>query len=118
MPCHRAATWCAVRPASPHIALVYCTSVSLDFTCTPTPRMTSSVPASIRETGGAATFVRFAYNDFAGFLTGWVFVLYSPVVAGPSLAVLGQILQDELQSNYGITFPWYAAVIIGIPLVA
>src|SRR5581483_8089606 len=28
--------------------------------------------ASIRETGGAATFVRVAFNDFAGFLTGWV----------------------------------------------
>ena len=53
-----------------------------------------------------------------GFLTGWVFVLYSPVVAGPSLAVLGQILQDELSANYGITFPWWAAVVIGIPLVA
>jgi amino acid transporter len=31
--------------------------------------------------------------------------------------VLGQILQDELKSNYGITFPWWAAVVIGIPLV-
>ncbi len=45
-------------------------------------------------------------------------MLYSPVVAGPSLAVLGQILQDELAANYGITFPWWAAVVIGIPLVA
>jgi basic amino acid/polyamine antiporter, APA family len=31
--------------------------------------------AAIRETGGAATFVRFAYNDFAGFATGWVLFL-------------------------------------------
>jgi APA family basic amino acid/polyamine antiporter len=30
---------------------------------------------SIRETGGAATFVRVAFNDFAGFLTGWVLFL-------------------------------------------
>src|SRR5882724_1898000 len=68
--------------------------------------------------GGYFTYVSRTLGPTMGFLTAWVFVLYSPVVAGPSLAVLGQILQDELASNYGITFPWYAAVIIGIPLVA
>ncbi|HUL09310.1 MAG TPA: APC family permease [Candidatus Acidoferrum sp.] len=68
--------------------------------------------------GGYFTYVSRTLGPSMGFLTGWVFVLYSPVVAGPSLAVLGQILQDELASNYGITFPWWAAVVIGIPLVA
>src|SRR5712671_8229587 len=38
--------------------------------------------AAIRETGGAATFVRIAFNDFAGFLTGWVLFLdYLIVIA-------------------------------------
>jgi len=38
--------------------------------------------AAIRETGGAATFVRVAFNDFAGFLTGWVLFLdYLIVIA-------------------------------------
>jgi amino acid transporter len=68
--------------------------------------------------GGYFTYVSRTLGPAMGFLTGWVFVLYSPVVAGPSLAVLGQILQDELAANYGITFPWWAAVVIGIPLVA
>lgn len=37
---------------------------------------------SIRETGGAATFVRVAFNDLAGFLTGWVLFLdYLIVIA-------------------------------------
>ena len=36
----------------------------------------------IRETGGAATFVRVAFNDLAGFLTGWVLFLdYLIVIA-------------------------------------
>ena len=35
---------CAVRPASPQIALVYCTSVSLERTATPVARISSSVP--------------------------------------------------------------------------
>src|SRR5919199_4058298 len=30
---------------------------------------------TIRETGGAATFVRLAFNDLAGFITGWVLFL-------------------------------------------
>lgn len=67
--------------------------------------------------GGYFTYVSRTLGPAMGFLTGWVFVLYSPVVAGPSLAVLGQILQDELQSNYGIYFPWWASVLIGVPLV-
>src|SRR5919202_2345389 len=38
--------------------------------------------ASIRETGGAATLVRVAYNDLAGFATGWVLFLdYLIVIA-------------------------------------
>ena len=44
--------------------------------------------ASIRETGGAATFVRIAFNDFAGFLTGWVLFLdYLIVIALSALFV-------------------------------
>jgi len=67
--------------------------------------------------GGYFTYVSRTLGPSMGFLTAWVFVLYSPVVAGPSLAVLGQILQDELLKNYQITFPWWAAVVIGVPLV-
>ncbi len=38
--------------------------------------------AAIRETGGAATFVRVAVNDFAGFITGWaLFLDYLIVIA-------------------------------------
>ena len=37
---------------------------------------------AIRETGGAATFVRVAFNDLAGFLTGWaLFLDYLIVIA-------------------------------------
>src|SRR5438270_8435760 len=44
--------------------------------------------AAIRETGGAATFVRVAFNDFAGFLTGWaLFLDYLIVVALSALFV-------------------------------
>ena len=42
----------------------------------------------IRETGGAATFVRIAFNDLAGFLTGWVLFLdYLIVIAISALFI-------------------------------
>src|ERR671939_1660278 len=44
--------------------------------------------AAIPETGGAATFVRRAFNDLAGFMTGWVLFLdYLIVIALSALFV-------------------------------
>jgi APA family basic amino acid/polyamine antiporter len=44
--------------------------------------------ATIRETGGAATFVRIAFNDLWGFITGWVLFLdYLIVIALSALFV-------------------------------
>src|ERR687887_2621664 len=44
--------------------------------------------AAIRETGGAATFVRIAFNDFWGFVTGWaLFLDYLIVIALSALFV-------------------------------
>jgi APA family basic amino acid/polyamine antiporter len=47
---------------------------------------------SIRETGGAATFVRVAFNDFAGFLTGWVLFLDYLIVIALSALFFGHYL--------------------------
>src|SRR5438034_4103751 len=44
--------------------------------------------AAIRETGGAATFVRIAFNDFWGFVTGWVLFLDYLIVIGLSALFL------------------------------
>jgi len=69
--------------------------------------------------GGYFTYVSHTLGPVMGFLTAWVFILYSPIASGPSLAVLGQILQDELSTNYGVTwFHWWYAPVIGIPLAA
>src|SRR5260221_6488659 len=69
--------------------------------------------------GGYFTYVSGTLGPRAGFLTGWMFVLYSPIVAGPLLAFLGQILEGEVQGNYGWTwFHWWMVVAVGLPLVA
>src|SRR3954470_7541710 len=55
---------------------------------------------AIRETGGAATFVRIAFNDFAGFLTGWALFLDYLIVIALSTLVLPHYL--------GIALGWDA----------
>jgi APA family basic amino acid/polyamine antiporter len=48
--------------------------------------------AAIRETGGAATFVRVAVNDLAGFMTGWVLFLDYLIVSSLSALFLPHYL--------------------------
>ncbi|HVS86122.1 MAG TPA: universal stress protein [Gaiellaceae bacterium] len=57
---------------------------------------------AIRETGGAATFVRVAFNDFAGFLTGWVLFLDYLIVIALS----------------ALFFPHYLGLAIGVHSIA
>ncbi len=69
--------------------------------------------------GGYYTYVSRTIGPRVGFLTGWMFVFYSPVVGGPFLAYLGYVLEGELKSNYGVTwFHWWMLVIVGLPLIA
>ena len=50
--------------------------------------------------GGYYTYVSRTVGPRLGFLTGWMYVLYSPIVAGPALAFLGLIFEGEFQANY------------------
>ncbi|MFL5922822.1 MAG: amino acid permease [Gaiellaceae bacterium] len=70
---------------------------------------------AIPETGGAATFVRRAFNDLVGFLTGWaLFLDYLIVIALSALFLphyLGAALKwESLEHN-----PW--DVVIGVAVV-
>ncbi len=58
--------------------------------------------AAIHETGGAATFVRVAFNDLAGFLTGWVLFLDYLIVIALS----------------ALFFPHYLGAALGIHSIA
>ena len=74
---------------------------------------------AIPETGGAATFVRRAVNDLAGFMTGWaLFLDYLIVIALSALFVphylAGAVGADSLRDN-----PWDVVVgVIAIALLA
>ena len=70
--------------------------------------------------GGYYTYVSRALHPRLGFLTSWMYVLYSPLAGGPIYGFFGFILQNELKSNYNINLPWlwWVCILIGAPTVA
>src|ERR1700752_5070052 len=62
--------------------------------------------ALIRETGGAATFVRVAFNDLAGFMTGWVLFLDYLIVIALSTLFVPHYLAGAFQVSQLRRGPW------------
>src|ERR687884_1496606 len=69
--------------------------------------------AAIRETGGAATFVRIAFNDFAGFLTGWALFLDYLIVIALSALFMPHYLGTALHVDALSRKPWDVVVAVG-----
>jgi APA family basic amino acid/polyamine antiporter len=70
---------------------------------------------AIPETGGAATFVRRAFNDFAGFLTGWALFLDYLIVIALSALFLPHYLGAALKWESLGHNPW--DVVVGVVVV-
>jgi amino acid transporter len=70
--------------------------------------------------GGYYTYISRALHPRLGFLTSWMYILYSPLVGGPLAGFFGFIVAGELKSNWGIDVPWLwaASVLIFAPLTA
>ena len=80
--------------------------------------------AAIPETGGAATFTRRAFNDLAGFATGWVLFLDYLIVIALSTLFLPHYLAAAFSAPSLTQSPWdvviavvVIAVIVGVRLV-
>src|SRR2546423_2524189 len=72
-------------------------------------------PAAIRETGGAAPFVRRSFNDLAGFVTGWVLFLDYLIVIALSALFLPNYLSWALGAPGLRKSPW--EVICGVAVI-
>jgi basic amino acid/polyamine antiporter, APA family len=72
--------------------------------------------AAIPETGGAATFVRRAYNDLAGFLTGWALGLDYLIVIALSALFIPHYLAGAFQVPALDQNPW--DVVFGVGVIA
>src|SRR5207248_5406992 len=77
--------------------------------------------AAIPETGGAATFVRRAFNDLAGFLTGWALFLDYLIVIALSALFMPHYLSGALKVGSLQHHPWdlvtAACVIAGVAVI-
>jgi len=75
--------------------------------------------AALPETGGAATFVRRALNDLAGFLTGWALFLDYLIVIALSALFMPHYLAGALRIDALDRNPWDVVVaVIAIAFVA
>ena len=72
--------------------------------------------AAIPETGGAATFTRRAFNDLAGFATGWVLFLDYLIVISLSTLFLPHYLAASLSAPSLRESPW--DVVIAVAAIA
>ena len=70
---------------------------------------------AIPETGGAATLVRKAFNDFAGFCTGWVLFLDYLIVITLSVLFLPHYLGGALEIDALQRHPW--DVVVGVAAI-
>jgi amino acid transporter len=70
--------------------------------------------------GGYYTYVSRALGARLGFLTSWMFILYSPMAGGVVCGFFGFIVAGELKTAYNVDLPWLwaAAVIVGAVAVA
>ncbi len=69
-------------------------------------QFTKKMPAA----GGYYTFVSRSLHPRIGWLVAWLFVLYAPTVGGIVSLYMGNILQQELQANWGLNWPWFPTV--------
>src|SRR5438128_5767497 len=70
--------------------------------------------------GGYYTYVSRTLGTRWGFLTAWMYILYSPLSGGAIYGFFGFILSNELKANYNVDIPWlwWVLIIVGAPITA
>ena len=56
--------------------------------------------------GGYYTYVSRSLGSRMGFLTAWMFILYSPMAGGVVSGFFGFIVAGELKASYNVDWPW------------
>src|ERR671928_960468 len=70
--------------------------------------------AALPETGGAATFVRRAFNDLAGFVAGWALFLDYLIVTALAALFLPHYLGRAIGAHGLESGPWDKGVALGM----
>jgi amino acid transporter len=91
-------------PLAYFIALLIMLMLGLSLT-----QLAKHMPSS----GGYYTYVSRTVGPRAGFLTAWLFFLYTALTPAFSLAMMGWVLESALRAEYGIVFPWWVFLVLG-----
>jgi amino acid transporter len=67
--------------------------------------------------GGYYTYVSRTVHPRAGFLTAWLYFLYTPMAPPINLAIMGALFEASLKKELGIGFPWWAFLLLGTALI-
>jgi len=57
--------------------------------------------------GSYFTYVSRTVHPRAGFLAGWMYILYAPPVSGKILCFMGWVMETEINANYSVDIRWY-----------
>jgi amino acid transporter len=68
--------------------------------------------------GGYYAYTSRTLGPRAGFLTAWMYALYSPILPGFMLAYLGSVLDASLHAEYGVHVAWWVWLVGGACLTA
>jgi amino acid transporter len=85
--------------------------------------LTAAVPLAylarqLPSAGGYYTYLSRTLHPRIGFLASWAWALYSPAAGAFSFSVLGYLLNNILEANYGINYPWWVTVVAGAAIIA
>src|SRR5436190_8811646 len=78
------------------MVIVFMTAVSL-----------VSLARAFPSAGSYFTFVSRTVHPRAGFMSGWMYILYTPPVSGTILCFMGWVMQTEIQAAYDVKIAWY-----------
>jgi amino acid transporter len=78
----------------------------------------AELAGALPSAGGYYTYVSRAVHPRAGWLTSWLYVLYSPILPAAALAFMGSVLESSLEAQYGIRVPWWLFVLGGAVVTA
>ena len=76
-------------------------------------QFTKKMPAA----GGYYTYISRSIHPRVGWLVAWLFILYAPTVGGIVSLYMGNILQQEIQADAGLNWPWFPAVFMVVVVV-
>jgi amino acid transporter len=68
--------------------------------------------------GGFYSYLSRGINPSMGFLTGWMYFLYDPLIPCLCTVYVGALVENTLLQLYGIYFPWYVFTVIVFAILA